>query len=237
MNTQPPELPRMLYSLSPNNWTFDMNVATDIGLNEAIIMGKLVQLLVSDPETRIFSNNAWNPKSINDLHIRYFNGFFKTATTYRTMNRLRDQFKLLYIEVIEGRHWFAINWANWLALNPPINAEQQALLAQFDYQQPPTIELGLRNRGFIYILEQRDYRWYKIGKTKNLSKRLPLLDIQLPFPVTTLHTIATDNMVFAEAYLHKHFVAKRLNGEWFQLDQDDLQWLCAIERLDDEVKK
>lgn len=87
--------------------------------------------------------------------------------------------------------------------------------------------------GHVYIIEHQGT--YKIGIARNAATRIK--GIKLPHAVTIIHTFATNNMLFAERQLHQRFDAKRLNGEWFQLDQDDLQWLCAIERLDDEVKK
>lgn len=237
MINQLPERPRIAYEQSPDDWAFGINIAETLGLKAAVVLAKIDQLLISSSETKIFNNNAWYPTSVPVFHQQYFEGFFKTSTTYRVMNKLKDELKLIQIEYFQGSQWIAINWANWLALNPPITAEHQTLLAQFDYQRMPTIELGQRYKGFIYVLEEVNHRWYKIGKTKNLASRVSSLTIQLPFPVTMLHSIATDNMVFAEAYLHKHFAAKRLNGEWFQLDQDDVNWLRAIERLDDEVKQ
>lgn len=87
--------------------------------------------------------------------------------------------------------------------------------------------------GFIYIIEHQGV--HKIGIARNVLNRIKT--IKLPHEVKVIKTIITNNMLFAERQLHERFEGKRLNGEWFQLDHDDLQWLCAIERLDDEVKR
>lgn len=87
--------------------------------------------------------------------------------------------------------------------------------------------------GHVYIIEHQGV--YKIGIARSVEERMK--GIKLPHATQVIHTIATNNMYFAERRLHQRFTSRRLNGEWFQLDHDDLQWLCAIERLDDEVKK
>lgn len=83
--------------------------------------------------------------------------------------------------------------------------------------------------GYIYLVEGRDC--YKIGKTKDLPTRIRTIGIQLPFQTRLIHFIPTSDMVWAETYLHRTFADARLNGEWFNLNSDDVAWICAIQSI------
>lgn len=84
--------------------------------------------------------------------------------------------------------------------------------------------------GFIYLIESGGY--HKIGKAVSVPNRLSQLNVQLPTPLTLVHTIAVSNMSWAENYLHQRYADKRLNGEWFNLSADDVAWICGLDSLE-----
>ncbi len=77
------------------------------------------------------------------------------------------------------------------------------------------------NFGRVYLV--RSGRFYKIGQTNDLGRRHRQLEIQLPQKATPVHSIVSDDPVGIEAYWHRRFKAKRLHGEWFNLDPADIR--------------
>ena len=89
---------------------------------------------------------------------------------------------------------------------------------------PGKVDQRAQRRGVIYILKA-DNGLYKIGKTSNPDKRLPRLAIQLPYQITVVRTIWTDDIDGLESGLHHRFADKRAHGEWFRLIQADIDEL------------
>jgi len=75
--------------------------------------------------------------------------------------------------------------------------------------------------GWVYLLKSG--RFYKIGRTTDLTRRRGQLAIQLPETLEIIHQIHTDDASGIEAYWHKRFEAKRREGEWFELSGKDIQ--------------
>lgn len=74
--------------------------------------------------------------------------------------------------------------------------------------------------GFVYLLKSG--RFYKIGKTNHAGKRERELALQLPERASMVHSIKTDDPDGIERYWHQRFADKRKNGEWFDLDRQDV---------------
>jgi hypothetical protein len=74
--------------------------------------------------------------------------------------------------------------------------------------------------GFVYLMKSG--KSYKIGMSNSVGRREYELGLQLPEPVSTVHTIRTDDPPGIEEYWHKRFAAKRKNGEWFELNASDI---------------
>jgi len=80
---------------------------------------------------------------------------------------------------------------------------------------------SLRITGFIYLL--RSGKYYKLGRTNAVGRRLRELAIQLPEKPDTVHVIETDDPEGIEQYWHRRFAEKRQEGEWFALSSDDVK--------------
>jgi hypothetical protein len=99
-----------------------------------------------------------------------------------------------------------------------------AICTAWQESQPLAEEKPSREKavtlGYVYLL--RSGRHYKIGRTNAVGRRERELAIQLPQKGAVLHRIATDDPAGIEAYWHRRFEAKRGNGEWFHLSQEDI---------------
>jgi hypothetical protein len=74
--------------------------------------------------------------------------------------------------------------------------------------------------GIVYLFKER--RYYKIGRSNSVGRREYELGIQLPEKLKLIHQIRTDDPVGIEAYWHNRFKDKRKEGEWFDLDAEDV---------------
>lgn len=75
--------------------------------------------------------------------------------------------------------------------------------------------------GEVYLFKSG--RYYKIGKTLDTVRRGNELRIQLPEKIDLIHSIKTDDPSGIEAYWHRRFDAKRMQGEWFDLISADIK--------------
>lgn len=85
--------------------------------------------------------------------------------------------------------------------------------------------------GYVYLIHGEGTGYCKIGRSKSVPSRMAQLAIQLPFRIDLIHTIACEGMVEIERALHRRFGSKRANGEWFQLDQKDIEWIKKRDKL------
>lgn len=85
-----------------------------------------------------------------------------------------------------------------------------------------------RNRaGYVYLIKSPT-RYYKIGKTGNPDDRMRTFNVKLPFEVSYLCLIKTDDMHLLEKELHERFSSKRVNGEWFRLKKADIAYIMQL---------
>lgn len=99
---------------------------------------------------------------------------------------------------------------------------------------PPIAEtlppMGMKDRsGVVYLLCVGN--WYKIGKTNDPLRRYRELDIQLPHKPERLHHITTNDIHHLERHWHRYLREKRGNGEWFQLDQADIDEFTSYDNV------
>jgi hypothetical protein len=76
------------------------------------------------------------------------------------------------------------------------------------------------NGGFVYLIKSP--YGYKIGKTKNMKQRSQLFSVKLPFSIEVVHFGWFADYSAVEAHYHRIYAHKRLEGEWFNLDDGDI---------------
>ena len=86
-------------------------------------------------------------------------------------------------------------------------------------------------RGTVYLLQSP--HGYKIGKALDAFGRTSYLSLKLPFDVLLKHTIKCADYTRAEQFFHERFADKRINGEWFALDDDDVKYILSVAEMDE----
>ena len=81
-------------------------------------------------------------------------------------------------------------------------------------------------KGFVYILHGGSQ--YKIGCTKHPTIRPQAIARQMPFAVEIVLLIPSQDMYETERRIHTLFSAKRIEGEWFSLAENDIAHLRSL---------
>jgi hypothetical protein len=72
---------------------------------------------------------------------------------------------------------------------------------------------------------------YKIGiTTSTVTKRVRSLQTGSPYKITRYWSKRCSNYQEMERYFHRKFAKKRLCGEWFALDDKDLEFIKSCKR-------
>lgn len=75
--------------------------------------------------------------------------------------------------------------------------------------------------GVVYVLKSA--YGYKVGRTRNVPARMRAFGVHLPFLYTVLLCSWFDDCHEAERRYHVRYADKRINGEWFDLNEADIE--------------
>lgn len=75
--------------------------------------------------------------------------------------------------------------------------------------------------GFVYVCYSKLKHLHKIGYSTKPHHRARAFGANSEL----ILVISSSNVASYELALHRHFAAKRAYGEWFSLDQSDLDWI------------
>lgn len=82
--------------------------------------------------------------------------------------------------------------------------------------------------GFVYLIGNRKQKIYKIGLSRQPKERFKAFNTKLPFTVEILHQIEATDMKKAEKLLHDWMKDKNTHGEWFNLSQKEIDFICKL---------
>jgi len=83
-----------------------------------------------------------------------------------------------------------------------------------------------RKSGYVYLIKCQKY--YKIGCATNVSNRMNVFTVEMPFKFKLIKKWKADNMYISEKLLHKKYKDKKVNGEWFNLTDNDIVMIGTI---------
>lgn len=140
-----------------------------------------------------------------NLHSRHNPGF-PNAKTFenRFGNRAAQLARLLDLSLSDEHY-------------DPIHGMVRPLVAGAEGGE--VIRLGVT--GSVYLMRSGVH--YKIGRSNHVGRRSYEIAIRLPEKLEVIHEIGTDDPEGIERYWHERFAAKRTNGEWFALSEDDVR--------------
>jgi len=111
----------------------------------------------------------------------------------------------------------------------------QPIKASVVYQQrppipkPPKLRRTRQRHGHVYLIQaQHDPSLYKIGRSANPDDRIRTFEVKLPFTFDYICTIKSDDMYTLERQLHYKYRDKRIDGEWFRLSTEDVEYIKRL---------
>lgn len=82
--------------------------------------------------------------------------------------------------------------------------------------------------GYVYLMRSGN-GYHKIGISKKVENRLGGLKRQFPVLIEVIHCFACHDYRKVEKDLHQKFSTKRIEYEWFELDENDVQWIASLQ--------
>lgn len=87
-----------------------------------------------------------------------------------------------------------------------------------------------KNKLGLYIIHTNDSNLYKIGITKNITKRIKQFETGNPFEFTLYDFFETENCRELESLIHKRLEKNKYRKEWFKLNLEELTEVCNFAR-------
>jgi hypothetical protein len=82
--------------------------------------------------------------------------------------------------------------------------------------------------GFVYLIQADETRFYKIGKSKDIYKRLETLQVSSYSKLIVIHRIFSTNYTNLEKKLHIFYQDFWARGEWFEFSDDIVNGFLSV---------
>jgi hypothetical protein len=134
------------------------------------------------------------------------------ATLRRRGNRA--QLIRLTIEFCDGE---PEDWSDVLSILRPLAGDESVEPHRTEHPSSEPIA------GYVYLIKSD--KFYKIGFSTDVQRRMLQLNTGMPRAGELMHTISTDDPAGIEQYWHSRFADKRVrsDAEWFDLTADDIR--------------
>lgn len=141
----------------------------------------------------------------------------------------RDEVELLFFEIMSFYDYIETEYGSI----DEFNAERLEQREKEEQQRRAAYGSSHEKRkrsddGYVYLI-QSEMGQYKIGKSRQLDKRIKLFSVKLPFKTEMIHYFYTKTMTQDETFLHDRFSEKRTNGEWFDLTTEDVEYIKSFD--------
>jgi hypothetical protein len=91
-------------------------------------------------------------------------------------------------------------------------------------------KLQQNQRGYVYFVQEEAMKSVKIGKALDPYHRINNgFNVKIPYKLELVYLVKTENDLETEKLFHDYFSTKRINGEWFELDEKDIEWIRSGE--------
>lgn len=134
---------------------------------------------------------------------------------------LAEQIKMF--EFVKGNRY--TDWQELEGFIEAVKAERRKREARKKKAHSPTFRFST---GYVYLL-QSPTGAYKIGRSRDPQSRLRTFQVKLPFEVSYVAVIQSENMYSLERELHNRFEQQRVNGEWFNLSPEDVEYIKSLQ--------
>jgi len=157
-----------------------------------------------------YKHQAWEA-----FALAFVYGGFATFVLINAGNETKVVEKIIEVEIIK----------------PAISLQPQEKKIQIFEQSPAGEKYFFIPNGLpcVYLIQDVSATGYcKIGLSSKLNNRLSSLKTGIPMELKVIHVIKTTNMKNTEKGLHARFANQRISGEWFDLSQEDVDYIKSL---------
>jgi len=144
-------------------------------------------------------------------------------------NTFKTEYEGVKILIVDGRVYLDVTDLNLAEPVPELITwalAQERQYLEFFRQHPDEFRRLTRRKGRVYLVKS-EAGPCKIGRTRQPIE-LRVFQLQQESTrgrLTLIHSFESDDAHTAEQKLHAIFLKKRIEGEWFDLDEADVQWI------------